>query len=93
MVAPGFVGMRGGISPIPHNGPHHQIYHRLPHNIGSNQGLHLPFNRGPPEDEYAGLMTNNEKQWLVTIQLTQLSTNTPFRDDYYYVVSGFSFIF
>jgi DNA topoisomerase 2-associated protein PAT1 len=63
------------------------MYVRLPHSIGPTQGPHLPYNRGPPEDEYAGLMTNNEKQWLVSIQLVQLSTSTPFQDDYYFIVS------
>lgn len=40
----------------------------------------------PPGDEYAGLMTQKEKQWLASIQLMQLSTNNPFQDDYYYLV-------
>lgn len=38
-------------------------------------------------DEYAGLMTNREKQWLLNIQLLQLNTGTPYFDDYYYTVS------
>lgn len=37
-------------------------------------------------DEYAGLMTNREKQWLLNIQLSQLNTGTPYFDDYYYTV-------
>ncbi|XP_014279200.3 protein PAT1 homolog 1 [Halyomorpha halys] len=40
----------------------------------------------PPGDEYAGLMTPKEKQWLASIQLMQLSTNNPFQDDYYYLM-------
>lgn len=40
----------------------------------------------PPADEYAGLMTPKEKQWLAQIQLMQLSTNNPFQDDYYYMM-------
>lgn len=39
------------------------------------------------KDEYAGLMTNREKQWLLNIQLLQLNTGTPYFDDYYYTVS------
>lgn len=37
-------------------------------------------------DEYANLMSNREKQWLITIQLSQLNTGTPYIDDYYYTV-------
>lgn len=37
-------------------------------------------------DEYANLMTNRDKQWLIGIQLTQLNTGTPYLDDYYYTV-------
>lgn len=44
--------------------------------------MHLEQNR----DEYAGLMTNREKQWLLNIQLLQLNTGTPYFDDYYYTV-------
>lgn len=38
-------------------------------------------------DDYAGLMTNREKQWLLNIQMLQLNTGTPYFDDYYYTVS------
>ena len=38
-------------------------------------------------DEYAGLMTQREKDWVVKIQLLQLHTDTPYVDDYYYTVS------
>lgn len=38
------------------------------------------------KDEYAGLMSNREKQWLINIQLVQLNTGTPYFDDYYYTV-------
>ncbi|GLV36973.1 Protein associated with topo II related - 1 [Carabus blaptoides fortunei] len=43
---------------------------------------------GPTEvrDEYAGLMNNREKQWLLNIQLLQVNTGTPYFDDYYYTV-------
>nr|XP_023024721.1 protein PAT1 homolog 1 [Leptinotarsa decemlineata] len=39
-----------------------------------------------PRDEYAGLMTLREKQWLLNIQLLQLNTGTPYFDDYYYTI-------
>lgn len=38
------------------------------------------------DDEYAGLMSNREKQWLLNIQLLQLNTETPYFDDYYYTI-------
>ncbi|VVC96602.1 unnamed protein product [Leptidea sinapis] len=38
------------------------------------------------EDEYACLMTQREKQWLVNIQMLQLNTGTPYIHDFYYTV-------
>jgi hypothetical protein len=37
-------------------------------------------------DEYAGLMTPRERQWIVNIQLQQLKCENPFVDDYYCTV-------
>lgn len=45
----------------------------------------------PVSDDYAGLMSSQEKQWLASIQIMQLSTNQPFQDDYYYQVSTNNF--
>lgn len=39
------------------------------------------------QDEYAGLMSKREKDWIVKIQLMQLQTDNPYLDDYYYTVS------
>ncbi|GFO42706.1 protein associated with topoisomerase ii homolog 1 [Plakobranchus ocellatus] len=36
------------------------------------------------EDEYAGLMTKKEKDWIIKIQLIQLQTDNPYLDDYYF---------
>ena len=36
------------------------------------------------EDEFSGLMTQRERQWIVNIQLNQLKCENPFLDDYYY---------
>lgn len=43
----------------------------------------------PPKevDEYAGLMTKKEKDWIIKIQLLQLQTENPYLDDFYYTVS------
>lgn len=35
-------------------------------------------------DEYANLMSTRDKHWLIGIQLSQLNSDTPFIDDYYY---------
>lgn len=58
----------------------HQFHH---------QQHHQRFNsNGKPEeyDEYANLMSNRDKQFLITIQLMQLNTETPYFDDYYYTM-------
>ena len=42
---------------------------------------------GGDRDEYANLMTQKEKDWIIKIQLMQLHTDNPYVDDYYYTVS------
>merc|ERR1712226_1053726 len=44
------------------------------------------FLSGNKEDEFSGLMTQRERQWIVNIQLNQLKCENPFLDDYYYTV-------
>ncbi|XP_008551370.1 protein PAT1 homolog 1 [Microplitis demolitor] len=44
------------------------------------------YNENGEYDEYAGMMSNREKQWLTNIQLMQHNTNQPYFDDYYYTV-------
>lgn len=39
-------------------------------------------------DEYAGLMQQREKDWIIRIQLLQLQTDNPYVDDYYHTVSN-----
>ena len=34
--------------------------------------------RADPDDEYAGLMNQRERQWIVNIQLSQLKCENPF---------------
>lgn len=41
---------------------------------------------GAEYDEYANLMSTRDKHWLIGIQLMQLSTETPYIDDFYYTV-------
>ena len=50
------------------------------------QHQHHTENGSGEYDEYAGLMTTKEKQWLLNIQLLQLNTSQPYIDDYYYTV-------
>ncbi|XP_033221834.1 protein PAT1 homolog 1 isoform X2 [Belonocnema kinseyi] len=66
-------------------------YHNQNHNNQRYQNQHhgqgMNGSNGPREyDEYAGLMSSREKQWLNNIQLLQLNTNQPYVDDYYYTV-------
>jgi len=65
---------------------HHQM--QMLQNANTQQG-HVDREHGMPSgvDEYAGLMTQREKDWVVKIQLLQLHTDTPYVDDYYYTVS------
>lgn len=50
----------------------------------SHSSHHLKdFNNGEV-DEYANLMSQKEKDWLIKIQLMQLQTDNPYLDDYYF---------
>lgn len=69
---------------------HHQHNNNNNHHFHhQHQQHHQRFNsNGKPEeyDEYANLMSNRDKQFLITIQLMQLNTETPYFDDYYYTM-------
>ena len=65
---------------------------------GGRRGSHHHGNRqwqpyeedpqaGGDHDDYANLMTQKEKDWIIKIQLLQLHTDNPYVDDYYYTVS------
>lgn len=73
----------------------HQYHHNNNSNNNNNNNHnfhhmhHQRFNsNGKPDeyDEYANLMSNRDKQFLITIQLMQLNTETPYFDDYYYTM-------
>ncbi|KAI4478940.1 hypothetical protein M0804_011402 [Polistes exclamans] len=66
-----------------HDRNNQRYYHYQHHN--HPQGINGINNSGE-YDEYAGLMSSREKQWLINIQLLQLNTNQPYVDDYYYTV-------
>ncbi|KAL1394999.1 hypothetical protein pipiens_002945 [Culex pipiens pipiens] len=58
-------------------------------NINNNNNQKRYYNaapKGPDYDEYANLMSNREKQWLIGIQLTQLNSDAPYINDYYFTV-------
>lgn len=70
-----------------------QNHHRPRHDSGNyNRHQHQKDREDLPKDEFAGLMTPREKQWLLNIQMLQLNTGTPFFDDYYYTVSNYNII-
>ncbi|CAL1265978.1 unnamed protein product [Larinioides sclopetarius] len=47
----------------------------------NDDGKHMAYEL---EDEYAGLMTQKEKEWLIRIQLLQLKSENPYVEDYYF---------
>lgn len=56
-------------------------------NNGNNNKHHSNGHfRQEPQDPYANLMSNRDKQWLISIQLMQLNTETPYFDDFYFTV-------
>ncbi|XP_012288337.1 protein PAT1 homolog 1 isoform X2 [Orussus abietinus] len=84
---------------LPVNGvPPHRFPHGLmlpgPHSVVLPPNVRVPHSQFIQNsrlmkreyDEYAGLMSSREKQWLINIQLMQLNTNQPYIDDYYYTV-------
>uniref|UniRef100_A0A182K4T9 mRNA decay factor PAT1 domain-containing protein n=1 Tax=Anopheles christyi TaxID=43041 RepID=A0A182K4T9_9DIPT len=53
----------------------------------SRVGNGMPKAGGQEErDEYANMMSNRDKQWLIGIQLTQLNSDAPYFNDYYFTV-------
>lgn len=69
-------------------GEHHHQFTDLERKIHSI--LHAVETQSGPrrDDPYAGLMTRREKEWLIKIQLLQLTSNEPELDDYYFQVSS-----
>ncbi|XP_058832307.1 protein PAT1 homolog 1-like isoform X1 [Topomyia yanbarensis] len=64
----------------PHN--NRQNYHLQQH----NRHLNGKVNRSGEYDEYANMMSERDKQWLLGIQLSQLNKDTPYYNDYYFCV-------
>lgn len=87
------------LNPMQFRNQNHQQHHHSIHtnNINNNINIisnninqhHQRFNNNgkmDEYDEYANLMSNRDKQFLITIQLMQLNTETPYFDDYYYTM-------
>lgn len=64
---------------------HHQQQHQLQQQHHHHQQHHR-INGAGDYDEYAGLMTPWQKQWLLNIQTLQLNVGVPYVVDYYYTV-------
>uniref|UniRef100_A0A1Q3F2V1 Uncharacterized protein n=1 Tax=Culex tarsalis TaxID=7177 RepID=A0A1Q3F2V1_CULTA len=58
---------------------YHQNQQQMQHHRGK-------LNRSGEYDEYANLMSERDKQWLLGIQLSQLNKDTPYYNDYYFCV-------
>ncbi|XP_026294080.1 protein PAT1 homolog 1 isoform X1 [Frankliniella occidentalis] len=67
-----------------HRNSHPQPYHHH-HQQQHHQQQHW-VNGAGDYDEYAGLMTPWQKQWLLNIQTLQLNVGVPYVVDYYYTV-------
>lgn len=73
-----FMGLPRQINPLMPNYKPAGLYDKQ-HDIEIHRnGTHMV------EDEYAGLMTQKEKDWLCRIQLLLLKSENPYVEDYYY---------
>ncbi|KAK3928483.1 Protein PAT1-like protein 1 [Frankliniella fusca] len=68
-----------------HRNSHPQLQHHHHHQQQHHQQQHR-VNGAGDHDEYAGLMTPWQKQWLLNIQTLQLNVGVPYVVDYYYTV-------
>ncbi|KAL3882475.1 hypothetical protein ACJMK2_028812 [Sinanodonta woodiana] len=58
-----------------------QHYHSI---VKDRSEINEKGDAGKELDEYAGIMTQKEREWIIKIQLLQLQTDNPYLDDYYY---------
>jgi len=71
-----------GYNNFPHNQHHNHHHYQQNHHHQRNA-----VNGAGDHDEYAGLMTSWQKQWLLNIQNLQLNVGPAYIADYYYTVS------
>ncbi|XP_063969721.1 protein PAT1 homolog 1-like isoform X1 [Lytechinus pictus] len=65
------------------DGPRAQRQIRFQRGGGGDNQYHRRGNRGD-YDEYSCLMSQKEKEWVIKIQMLQLTSNNPAVDDFYY---------
>jgi len=70
---------------------------QMPSNQSNQQKCRSPINdqhhhHDDSYDEYAGLMSTKEKQWLMSIQINQLISDNPYVDDYYFTILRLRFL-
>ncbi len=64
-----------------------QSSNQLNHSSSDASKIHMNEHRQVDSyDEYAGLMSTKEKQWLMSIQINQLISDNPYVEDYYFTV-------
>ncbi|XP_058059367.1 protein PAT1 homolog 1-like [Anopheles bellator] len=73
-----------------HHHQHQQHHHHHPQQQQQQQGGHRlqngKLNRNFEYDEYANMMSERAKHWLLGIQLSQLNKETAYYNDYYFCV-------
>ena len=64
---------------------HQQYLQQRQQFLHNSRQSHRYYDDDRNDDEYAGLMTQREKEWLIRIQQMQTELKDPYVDDYYYV--------
>ncbi|KFB44230.1 hypothetical protein ZHAS_00012123 [Anopheles sinensis] len=85
-----FNGNSNGSNNNSHTHKHHSgqymHHHQQQQQYRNSNGMPHKVGSAVEHDEYANLMSNREKQWLIGIQLTQLNSDWPYFSDYYFTV-------
>lgn len=74
-----------GIMPLPALSHDARLAH-APNQVNDRGRHHVDSGKNRTGDEYAGLMSTKEKQWLISIQINQLISDNPFVEDYYFTM-------
>ncbi|XP_015794435.1 protein PAT1 homolog 1 [Tetranychus urticae] len=92
---PPFVPFLPGPIPNPSFIQHHQMQHlqQLHQRFAHQRRQFYPrpgtpyqhHDRSSNDDEYAGLMTQSNKEWLIKIQNSALNFTNPYKEDFYFV--------
>ncbi|XP_042903343.1 protein PAT1 homolog 1 isoform X2 [Parasteatoda tepidariorum] len=68
----------------PRSIPHPLLNKHFQFPVINHNKYYEDMQNSPHEDEYAGLMTQREKEWITKIQLLLLKTENPYVEDYYF---------